>query len=183
MKTFLSSTSIILIAILFIVIGCSKEDSVKDNQDYKDAASLEEADIILKGGKYDKVITNPLVKIPDCQYIVSGTIEFWLEDELEATIDFGEGECDNLATKTVDGESTEFTLKKKHKKFGKYDKVIVEPLVKTDDCEYIVSGIIQLVDGDKVIVTIDFGDGECDEWATKYWGDKSKVFSMKNWKN
>lgn len=29
------------------------------------------------------------------------------------------------------------------------------------------------------LVTIDFGDGECDEWATKIWDGESKVFSMK----
>ena len=62
---------------------------------------------------------------------------------------------------------------------GKYEKVIVEPLVSLEDCDYIVSGIIEFYKGDAWVATIDFGDGICDEWATKTWDGGSKDFSLK----
>ena len=77
-----------------------------------------------------------------------------------------------------DDEITEFSLKKLRKKW-KFDKIIVEPIVKLEDCVYIVSGIVEFYKGDAWVATIDFGDGTCDEWATKYWDGGSKVFSMK----
>lgn len=165
----------------FILSSCSKEKaSTKEDDLYKSIAD-EEADFILRGdGKFERVITKPLVKLEDCRFIVEGTVELYKGDELVCTIDFGEGECDDIATKTVDGETTEFSLKrlKKRGKFD-YEKVIVEPIVKLEDCQYIVSGIVEFYKDDIWVATIDFGDGECDEWATKYWDGGSKVFSMK----
>ena len=57
--------------------------------------------------------------------------------------------------------------------------MIVEPIVKLENCEYIVAGIIDFYEGDQWVATLDFGDGTCDEWATKTWDGGSKVFSMK----
>lgn len=174
---------LILTVFLFTLtfIACNKEDTSEKEFDYKDALTEQEADIILKGdGQFEKVITKPLMKTDDCKFIVAGTIEFRKNDAVVAVIDFGDGTCDALATKTVEGETFEFSMKKKA---GKYDKIILEPLIKTEDCQYIVSGIIQFVSGDKILATIDFGEGECDEWATKTWEGGSKVFSMAKGKN
>lgn len=166
-------------SLIFVFSSCSKENASSEKDDsLKYSISDQDADIILKGdGKYEKVITKPLVKKADCKYIVEGTIEFHLDGEVVAIVDFGNGDCDNIATKTVDGETHEFELNKKDK-IWKYDKIIVEPLVKKEDCLYIVSGIVQFIKGDVWIATIDFGDGECDEWATKTWDGGSEVFSM-----
>ncbi len=153
-----------------------KADMLEDDFKY------EEADLFLKGdGEFEKVVTNPLVKLDDCKYIVAGTIEFLKDGELVAVFDFGDGTCDNIVTKTVDGETTEINLDKLHKGDKKFDykKVVIEPLVKIEGCDYIVSGIIKLYKGDKWIVTIDFGDGECDEWATKTWDGGNKEFSLR----
>lgn len=156
--------------------GCNKETNSDKDPGFKDAVEIQDPDIFVNGaGEWTKVITHPLVKTADCKYIVAGTIEFIQGDKLIATVDFGDGTCDDLATKTVDGQTKEFSLKKE---YGKYEKIVLEPLVKTDDCQYIVSGIIQFVSGDKIVATIDFGDGTCDEWATKTWDGGSKVFSL-----
>ena len=68
-----------------------------------------------KKGAYEKVITKPLVKTDDCKYIVEGTIEYLKDGKTVAVVDYGNGECDNIATKTVDGKTYEFELDKKEK--------------------------------------------------------------------
>jgi hypothetical protein len=102
--------------------------------------------LVINGdGEYEKVIINPLVKIESCKYVVEGTIEYRMDDVVIAIIDFGNGECDNIATKTVDGETIEFTLDKDQSK-GKdddYQKVITKPLVKIEGCDYIVEGTME----------------------------------------
>jgi len=160
---------------LFITLSaCKKENN--DKNEYEDF-KIEEADLEFAGdGDFQKVVTNPLIKRDDCKYIVAGTIEFRKGDAVIAIIDFGDGICDNLATKTADGETTEFMLDKKE---DKYKKVVVEPIVKIEGCEYIVSGIVRYYEGDQWVATVDFGDGTCDEWAMKTWDGGSKTFSMK----
>ena len=71
-----------------------------------------------KDSDYDKVVVEPLVKSEDCDYIVAGTVCFYEEGLWVATIDFGNGTCDDKATKTTDDGTTTFSLKDK-KKFKK----------------------------------------------------------------
>ena len=179
MKSTRIIVTIITLGLFIIVTSCSKVDKYDTSEeDFK----IEEADLEFMGdGVLKKVITSPLVKLEDCKYIVAGTIEFHKGDNIVATIDFGDGTCDNVATKIVGDELTEFKLDKKGKDGMKdyYDKVIIEPIVKTDECEYIVSGIVDFYKGDTWIATIDFGDGTCDEWATKTWDGGSKQFSLR----
>ena len=59
-----------------------------------------------------------------------------------------------------------------------YKKVIVEPLIKLEGCNYIVAGVIEFYLKDKWIATLDYGDGSCDEWATKKWDGGSEVISL-----
>lgn len=173
------------ISLTLFSTSCSK-DSLKSgnkNDIYKSAAGTE-SDIIIKGdGKWEKVITKPLVEIEGCDYIVGGTIEYYLNGELIATIDYGDGECDDIATKIVNGKIIEFSLKKEGEDDWFY-KVITEPLVELEDCDYIVSGIIDFYSNkdNSWLATIDFGDGECDEWATKTTNEGTFEFSMEEWK-
>lgn len=179
MKNSIKLLSLFAVGLVIILTSCSKENTSSKDEDLYKSIADEEVDFVLKGdGKFEKVITKPLIKLEDCKFIVEGTIEFYKNDKLVIIIDFGDGECDDIATKTVDGETTTFSLKKLKKKW-KYDKIIVEPIVKLEDCDYIVSGIVEFYKDDTWIATIDFGDGECDEWATKTWDGGSKVFSMK----
>lgn len=170
--------TIFLLSIMVLMYSCKKgENYEKTDFEYKDL----ETDIEIKGnGDCEKIITKPLVRIDGCNFIVEGTIEFHKNDIVVAIVDFGDGTCDNIATKTVDGITTEFILKKKghHGNKQNYDKVVIEPIVKLDNCDYIVSGVVEFYEGDKWLATIDFGDGTCDEWATKIWDGGSKTFSM-----
>lgn len=178
MKNSIKLFSLFALGLVIILISCSKENTSSKDEDLYKSIANEEADLMLKdGGSYGKVITKRLVKRDDCRFIVAGTIEFYKNDQLAFMIDFGEGRCDDLATITHNGETYEISLLRL-RKAGAYDKVIIEPIVKLEDCEYIVSGIVDFYKGDTWVATIDFGDGSCDEWATKYWDGGSKVFSM-----
>lgn len=64
----------------------------------------------LDGKKYILTITSPLICKNGCFYPVSGIIEINTVGEDLQTIDYGKGECDNLATQTVGGVSTEIKL-------------------------------------------------------------------------
>lgn len=62
------------------------------------------------------VITTPLVKPTECKYIASGVKEF-TRDGATTVLDYGDGTCDSIATKTAaDGTVEEIELKKKRKR-------------------------------------------------------------------
>ncbi|KPK88105.1 MAG: hypothetical protein AMS27_00730 [Bacteroides sp. SM23_62_1] len=63
------------------------------------------------GKTYTRTITNPLLFETACRWITSGTIEIQPEDHPLITLDYGNGECDDLATITVNGETKEIKLK------------------------------------------------------------------------
>ena len=175
MKKFTSISTIILLALMIAVSSCKKDDSSdKSNDIFKDLSPDLE---FLGDGDYEKIITKPLLKIDNCKYIVEGTIEFHKGDKLLAIIDYGDGSCDNIATKTIDGVTSKFSLDKVDGK-PEYKKVIVEPLIKLEACDYIVAGVIEFYLKDKWIATLDYGDGSCDEWATKKWDGGSEVISL-----
>ena len=71
----------------------------------------------------------------------------------------------------------------KNDKNDKYTKVIMEPLVKSDDCQYIVAGIINFYDIDTGdwIATFDYGNGSCDEFILKTTTDGDFTFSMNDY--
>ena len=138
---------------------------------------------------FSKIIVKPLVKIPGCDYIVEGIIKYVKNGDTIATIDFGDGTCDEWAFKSwIDKNNNvktdKFSLKKwkKKKKGAKkggkkggkkglgYKEVIAKPIVKDPNCTYNpVEGIIKYYDikTGKWLATVDFGDGTCDTLATK----------------
>ena len=61
-------------------------------------------------------ILKPFEIIDGCDYLVQGNIEYFKYGAVVATVDFGDGECDNIATKTVDGVDHEIKLNKKGKR-------------------------------------------------------------------
>lgn len=174
--------TVALLAIsIAILAGCSDDESTLNESATKNPLGISnsEATLTLEGdGEYEKVITSPLIKLDDCEYIVAGTIEYFLDGEVVAIIDYGNGECDNIATKTIDGEVYEFKLDEKGEK-DEYEKNITNPLVKLEDCDYIVEGTIEYYENDIWVATVDYGDGECDEWATKTTEEGSTVFSLR----
>lgn len=69
-----------------------------------------------EGNTFTVEITTPLVKPAECKYIASGVKEY-TRPEGTTVIDYGDGTCDNVATKTApDGTVTEITLRKRKRK-------------------------------------------------------------------
>ena len=167
---------LILFSILVFIFGCNSSDLSKkegkvskENIDY----SVSEGDYInVKSSNtdntntYTKNILIPLEKIDGCDYVVKGKIEYIKNGTVVATLDFGDGQCDDIATKTVDGKEHTYNLGGK-KKSSRYKKNILIPLVKIDDCDYIVEGKIEYIKNGTVVATVDYGDGQCDDIATK----------------
>ena len=166
---------LILFSVLVFLLGCSssdlseKEEKVsEENIDFSaaegDYINIRSSNIGNKKN-YSKNILIPLERIDGCDYVVKGKIEYIKDGAVVATVDFGDGECDDIATKTVDGKTSTFNLRGK-KKSSRYKRSIIKPLVKIDGCDYIVEGKIEYIKDGALVATVDFGDGECDATAT-----------------
>ena len=167
---------LILFSVLVFILGCSTSDLSEKEEKFSeeniDLGATEGDYINIRssntGSKktYTKNILIPLERIDGCDYVVKGKIEYIKDGAVVATVDFGDGKCDDIATKTVDGKTSTFNLRGK-KKSSRYKRNIIKPLVKIDGCDYIVEGKIEYIKDGAVVATVDFGDGECDNFATK----------------
>ncbi len=63
------------------------------------------------GTSFTSTITKPLVVSLSCRWIEAGTIEFMPDGKLTRTVDFGNGDCNNIATVTIAGISFPITLR------------------------------------------------------------------------
>ncbi|MES2515319.1 MAG: hypothetical protein V4580_14295 [Bacteroidota bacterium] len=64
-----------------------------------------------EGRKFSTNITNALVKKSSCKFISSGSLDLTPDGFKTRTVDFGNGDCDDNATYTVNGQTVEFKLK------------------------------------------------------------------------
>lgn len=160
-KTVLSLTLIAGIAL----VSCNKE---KVEENFTTEVSTETETLRLSESGFEMNISEELVKGSGEVY-TSGIIEYTKNGNVLATFDFGSGEDNKTAQYEKNGTTYDCSLEKDGKGKKDYKKVIVRPIVKSDDCGYIVSGIIKYYDyksGDWV-ATVDFGDGTCDDVAIK----------------
>lgn len=74
------------------------------------------------GNVWAREIIEPLIKVSDCRHPVQGVVQFTQNGTIIATLNYGNGECDNLAILTVDGEDVEIELqgRKPEAKVEKY---------------------------------------------------------------
>lgn len=64
------------------------------------------------GDKYARVIStdNPLIRLGDCHHPVQGLVQYYKNDVEIASVDYGDGTCDNKAELTTDGTTIEIVL-------------------------------------------------------------------------
>jgi hypothetical protein len=62
------------------------------------------------GDEYKKEIVEPLIRVRDCRFIVQGVVEITLNGELVSSLDYGDGDCNDVAVLTQDGETVEVDL-------------------------------------------------------------------------
>lgn len=71
------------------------------------------------GEHYTRTIMEPLVIKMACRFIVSGIVETDVEGKSPITLDYGNGDCDALATLTVAGETKAIDLKMRRHRWVK----------------------------------------------------------------
>ncbi len=67
----------------------------------------------VSGVKVTKTVTveNPLVFKASCHHIVSGTVSIVTSNNRNWTINYGTGECDNIAILTINGKTKEIKIR------------------------------------------------------------------------
>lgn len=70
-----------------------------------------------EGLSFSRVIVEPLIKPATCRFIVQGIVNFYRNNELFAELNYGDGECDDIAIITKDGETRQITLGKRRRIF------------------------------------------------------------------
>lgn len=170
-----------------VLLSCNKEES---EVDFTDSISTVDETLLLPESGYTINKVTELGGLENDRY-TEGIIQYVKDGEILASVDFADGTDADEATIDQDGVKSRCDLEKmdggKDGKFGKgkkrhFKKIIVEPIVKTEDCDYIVSGIVKLFDKKtgKWVATIDFGDGTCDDQATKETADGLYTFTLKD---
>ena len=184
----MKKTIFILSVLSILIYSCNKNKNIDD---FSREISLESAQINLSNSGGGVNITESFIKSSSNDYYTAGEIELIQNGDIVAKVNFGDGEENSLANLTQNGNVSSFDLQIDESyydgKKSKYKKVIVEPLIKSNDCEYIIAGIIKYFDYNSGawVATIDFGDRTCDEWATKRTHDdngEAFVFSLDDWK-
>lgn len=67
-----------------------------------------------EGYTFSATITEPLIRIGTCRYIVQGVVTMSKNDELFAELNYGDGTCDDIAIITKDGEEIQITIGRRH---------------------------------------------------------------------
>ena len=160
--------------------SCSK---AKMASSFADEISTEESQINLPESGYEINVVEPTQASAE-GYYTEGVIEYTKNGAVLASVDFGNGASNSQALANVNGTTSEIELKKDKEyykgKKSKYKKVIVEPIIKTDECGFIVSGIIKYykVKSGDWVATVDFGDGTCDDIAVKTTDEGKYTFTI-----
>jgi outer membrane murein-binding lipoprotein Lpp len=63
------------------------------------------------GSGFTRIITTPLRRELSCRWFVSGTVEITPNNRPVRLLDYGDGNCDNLATVTINGETFNIILR------------------------------------------------------------------------
>lgn len=66
-----------------------------------------------EGNEYEKEITSPLIKLGDCRWFAQGTVEISINGETKLVVDYGNGECDSVASISRNGKTREIDLRGK----------------------------------------------------------------------
>jgi hypothetical protein len=164
---------------LIVASGCNKKNLWSD---FFDEVKSEEAQLRLDQSDYEVEVTEPLLSSLAMDYYTSGVVNYKLNGQTVASVDYGDGTHDSKAVKTINGSDEEFDLEKQcaDSKSKNYYKVIIEPIVKTNDCDYIVAGVVKYFkcETKEWYATVNYGDGTCDGVAFKEWDGGSKEFSL-----
>lgn len=160
---------------MFIFSSCEKFEGIVKEETKEESVESEsfkeDATVTLTESNYEKEIETDLEKKEGCDHYTTGVIKYIKDGKELGKFDFGKGDNDSKGTFSYDDKKEDVDLDKKKDGYKhKFDKKITMPIIKTEDCDYPVEGIVEYYDENGTLVsTIDFGDGTCDDIATKTW--------------
>lgn len=108
-----------------------------------------------------------LTRANDDMPYTDGEVKYLVDGQEVAKLNYSHGD-DYQVLVTKEGASETVSLGEEGEG-GKwdYDKVIVEPLVYSEECGYVVSGIIKFYKEGTWVASFDYGDGTCDDLIAK----------------
>lgn len=169
-----------LAAIALILTSCGKFKKDQDNM-ITYAARYGQT-VTIPTSDYEVVEVSVLERESNDLPYTSGELKYMVNGVEVAKIDFNHGDHYQALVKKGTNEETVSLGEDKGDKWD-YDKVITEPLVYSEDCGYVVSGVIKFYKDGTWVATFDYGDGSCEDLITKYTEDNSAgyVFSMNDY--
>ena len=128
---------------------------------------------------YEVVEVNALSRASEDMPYAEGEVKYMSNGNEIAKLNYSHG-SDYQALMSKEGNSEVVSLGEEGDG-GKWDykKVIVEPLLYSEECGYVVSGIIKFYKDVTWVATFDYGDGSCDNLVAKTTEDyENYMFSM-----
>ena len=160
--------------------SCKKENQGTDNM-VAYAARYGQT-VVVPNTDFETVEASALTRTNDDMAYTSGELVYKVNGNEVAKINFDHG-TDLQALVTKDGASESVALGEGDYGDKKdYVKKIIEPLVYSEECGYVISGIIKFYKDNSWIATFDYGDGTCDDLIAKTAGDyENYMFSMNDY--
>lgn len=201
---------LVLLTVMFALTSCEKNNINPLEANFAAVAAAEGGIVFLASSNYERVEREALERDGEKGGYVGGILDYMEAGDVSVTVDFNCEKEGSAYVTEKDGEKTEVDFEKDWDEWDKedwddkdkdawdkdkedwdkdkegdkdyYEKVVVEPLVKTADCDYIVAGSIEFFYEDEWVATIDFGDGTCDDLAVKTTAEGDTEFSLDDWK-
>ncbi len=93
-----------------MIAGFDSKDTITDDV-YEISGTTSGTNAAGNAYKFTTIVGSPLVKSNGCQWIKSGKLKIERAGKLDATIDYGDGSCDDQGTVTVANTTKAITLK------------------------------------------------------------------------
>ncbi|HAP70635.1 MAG TPA: hypothetical protein DCR04_13075 [Flavobacteriales bacterium] len=173
----MKNTLLLLLATSVGLVSCGKFD--KDEKDNMIAyAARYGQTVTVPSTDYEVVEVAELVRLNDAMPYTQGEVKYMVDGNEVAKINYSHGD-DYHALLSKEGNSETVSLGENKEDKWDYKKVIVEPLIYSEECGYVVSGVIKFFKDEKWVATLDYGDGSCDDLIAKHTEDyKNYMFSM-----
>jgi hypothetical protein len=88
-------------------------EGLSTQQDYSDDKIQKTGSVSVSnsdGNEWTKTIKDPLIRLGDCRNYVQGTVEYTLNSDIVAVLDYGDGTCDTTAILTIGDTQLEISL-------------------------------------------------------------------------
>ena len=161
----MKKTLFFLAAISIGIVSCGKFK--KDSDDMVAYAARYGQTVTVPTTEFEVVEETALTRANDDMPYTAGEVKYLVDGQEVAKINYSHG--DEYQALVSKGQSSETVSLGEDGDGGKWDykKVIVEPLVYSEECGYFVSGIIKFFKDETWVATFDYGDGSCDDLIAK----------------